>query len=162
MKDTAFVKPSVTLIGDGIENPANALVMIHCAEMFGASCRFRDTKGLAQSEVAIPAGGVAFASIEPTEVHRLHSRIVAFENLPAAAEVYGYQAGPDFAVLVGNERRGLSYECAKLATDKLQMPMTSRRINCLNVAAASAVALYYLCGTKVGPMAVRGDPANRR
>jgi len=40
--------------------------------------------------------------------------------------------------------------------------MLSRRINCLNVAAASAVALYYLCGTRVGPMSVRNDPARRR
>ena len=60
--------------------------------------------------------------------------------------------------MVGNERRGLSYECARLATDKVQVPMVSHRINCLNVAAASAVALYYLCGTRVGPMATRGRP----
>jgi hypothetical protein len=64
--------------------------------------------------------------------------------------------------MVGNERRGLSYECAKLATDKVQVPMFSRRINCLNVAASSAVALYYLRGTRVGSMAIRGEPNNRR
>jgi hypothetical protein len=84
------------------------------------------------------------------------------DNLPGAADVYGYQTGRNFAVLVGNERRGLTYECAKLATDKVQVPMLSRRVNCLNVAAASAVALYYLCGTRVGPMAVRGEPNSRR
>ena len=49
----------------------------------------------------------------------------------------GDQAGRDFAVMVGNERRGLSYECAKLATDKVQVPMFSRRVNCLNVAAVA-------------------------
>src|SRR5256885_10514710 len=35
----------VMLVGDGIENPANALTMIHAAAMFGARCRFRDTQG---------------------------------------------------------------------------------------------------------------------
>jgi hypothetical protein len=50
----------------------------------------------------------------------------------------------------------------EFATYKVQVPMFSWRINCLNVAAASAVALYYLCGTRVGPMAVRGEPNNRR
>ncbi len=40
--------------------------------------------------------------------------------------------------------------------------MFSRRINCLNVAAASAVALYYLRGTRVGPIAVRREPGKRR
>jgi tRNA G18 (ribose-2'-O)-methylase SpoU len=151
-----------TLIGDSIENPANALVMVHAAQMFGAACQFRDTKGLAQSPEAATLSTPPFPVIEPHEITKLHPRTIAFDNLPGAADIYGYQAGPDFAVMVGNERRGLSYECAKLATDKVQVPMFSRRINCLNVAAASAVALYYLCGTRVGPMAVRGEPNGRR
>ena len=37
------MNPAVTLIGDSIENPANALVMQAAAAMFGAPCRFRDT-----------------------------------------------------------------------------------------------------------------------
>jgi hypothetical protein len=151
----------VTLIGDSIENPANALVMKAAAAMFGAACRFRDTKGLNQAASG-PHGGEPFTTIEPDQISALHSRSVAFDNLPGAVELYGYQVGPDFSVMVGNERRGLSYECAKLATDKVQVPMFSRRINCLNVAAASAVALYYLCGTRVGSMAVRGEPNSRR
>ena len=150
----------LTLIGDGIENPANALVMKAAAAMFGAECRFRDTKGLNQASST--QGGEPFITIEPDRIPALHGRAVAFDNLPGAAELYGYQVGPDFSIMVGNERRGLSYECAKLATDKVQVPMLSRRVNCLNVAAASAVALYYLRGTRVGPMAVRGEPNNRR
>jgi hypothetical protein len=122
----------VTLVGDGIENPANALVMAHAAQMFGAACRFRDTKGLAQSVEGAALSAGTFPAIEPSAISGLHSRIVAFDNLPGAAEVYGYEAGRDFAVMVGNERRGLSYECARLATDKVQVPMLSRRINCLN------------------------------
>ena len=151
----------VTLIGDSIENPANAFVMKAAAAMFGAACRFRDTKGLSQASSGAQ-GAEPFMTIEPDQIPALHRRSVAFDNLPGAAELYGYQLGPDFSVMVGNERRGLSFERAKLATDKVQVPMFSRRINCLNVAAASAVALYYLRGTRVGPMAVRGEPNNRR
>ncbi len=153
---------STTLIGDSIENPANALVMVHAAQMFGAACRFRDTKGLAHCAEGATLSPPGFLAIEPDDIRKLHPRTVAFDNLPGAADVYGYQAGRDFAVMVGNERRGLSYECANLATDKVQVPMFSRRVNCLNVAAASAVALYYLCGTRVGPMAVRREPNSRR
>jgi len=40
---------SITLIGDSVENLANALVMKAAAAMFGAGCRFRDTKGLSQA-----------------------------------------------------------------------------------------------------------------
>lgn len=155
------MNPAVTLIGDSIENPSNALVMKAAGAMFGAPCRFRDTKGLNQAASGAQRGE-PFLTIEPDEIPALHSRSVAFDNLPGAAELYGYKLGPDFSVMVGNERRGLSYECAKLATDKVQVPMLSRRVNCLNVAAASAVALYYLCGTRVGAMAVRGEPNNRR
>src|SRR5439155_13920378 len=82
--------------------------------------------------------------------------------LPGARDVYGFHASRDFAVLVGNERRGLSHEFASLSTDRVQVPTLSRRINSLNVAAASAVALYYLRGTPVRPMAVRKDPRSRR
>jgi hypothetical protein len=152
---------AVTLVGDSIENPANALVMRDAAAMFGAASRFRDTKGLNQAASAV-AGGEPFPTVEPGQISGLHPRVIAFDNLPGAAEVYGYQVGQEFAVMVGNERRGLSYECARLATDKVHVPMLSRRVNCLNVAAASAVALYYLGGTRVGPMTMRGEPNNRR
>ena len=153
---------AVTLVGDGIENSANSVVMKHAAAMFGAACRFRDTKGLAQSAASAGLPGETFSPIAGTELRLLHSRIVAFDNLPDAREIYGFHAGRNFAVLVGNERRGLSREFASLATDRVHVPMQSRRINCLNVAAASAVALYYLCAPPVGQMAVRKDPRSRR
>ena len=129
------------LVGDGIENPANALTMIHAAAMFGARCRFRDTKRLAESSVRAGLAGEMFSSITGDEIQALHSRIIAFDNLPGAREVYGFRSGHEFAVLMGNERRGLSHEFTSLATDRVQVPMLSRRINCLNVAAVSAVVL---------------------
>jgi tRNA C32,U32 (ribose-2'-O)-methylase TrmJ len=148
---------SVTLVGDAIENPANALTMVHASQMFGAACRFRDTKGLAAT-----CSGQGFLTASSSDVRALHARIVACDNLPGAKDVFGFEAGHDFALLVGNERRGLSHEFATMATDRVQVPMHSRRVNCLNVAAASAVGLYYLCGSKVGAIAVRKDPASRR
>jgi hypothetical protein len=149
------------LVGDGIENPANALIMTHVAAMFGATCRFRDTKGLNQNSESPPPEH-SFNPITSAELRTLHSRIIAFDNLPGARDIYGFRASGNFAVLVGNERRGLSHELASIATDRVQIPMLSRRINCLNVAAASSVAMYYLCKPPVGPMATRKDPRSRR
>jgi len=151
----------ITLVGDGIENPGNALAMIHAAQMWGVSCAFRDTKGLARLD-ELRALGEAFRSTTGGEIQAQHAQIIACDNIPGASELYGYRPGRGFAVLVGNERRGLSHECRELASDAVEIPMQSRRVNCLNVAAASAVALYYLCGPQVGPMAVRTDPASRR
>ena len=132
--------------------------MVHAAGMFGAACRFRDTKGLAESPDEI----AGFATVSGSELQTLHSRIIAFDNIPGALEVYGFRAGRDFTLLVGNERRGLSHEFVKAATDRVYVPMISRQINCLNVAAAAAVGLYYLCGTHVAPMSIRQNPGSRR
>ncbi len=49
-----------------------------------------------------------------------------------------------------------------LATDAVKIPMVSRGMNCLNVAAASAVALHYLCNVRTGPMAKARDLEGRR
>ena len=129
--------------------------------MFGVECRFRDTKNLADALNANPYRE-SIRTVTSAELQSLHSRIIAFDNLPRARDLYGFHASHDFAVLLGNECRGLSREFASIATDRVQVPMFSRRINCLNVAAASAVALYYLCAPPVAPMAVRTDPRNRR
>ncbi|MFQ5912329.1 MAG: TrmH family RNA methyltransferase [Nitrospinota bacterium] len=150
------------LVGDGIENPGNALAMLHAAQMYGVGCSFRDTKGLRESETLRVALNGRFPATTENEIQASHSRIIAFDNLPGAADVYGFDPGKDLAVLVGNERRGLSHRFRDLSTDAVQIPMLSRRINCLNVAAASAVALHYLCHVRVGPMAKRRNPASRR
>ena len=150
------------LVGDGIENPGNALAMLHAAEMYGVKCQFNDTKGLRESEVLQTNLDAHFPATTGLEVKTSHPRIIAFDNLRGAKEVYGFFAGNNPAVVVGNERRGLSHEFRLLATDAVQIPMVSKQINCLNVAAASAVALHYLCRVKVGPMAKVTNPQNRR
>jgi hypothetical protein len=145
----------VTLVGDGIENDANARVMNEAAAMFGAACRVRPAAPLAEMP-DLPS------PITADELAQLHARRIAFDNLPGARDVYGYRAGPDFALIVGNERRGLSHSFRAAATDAVQIPMLSRQINCLNVAAASAVGLYYLCAEPVRPSALRSNAAARR
>ena len=150
-----MTKVAATLVGDGIENPGNALTLLHAAEMYGVDCAFRDTKGLEKSEVLQGVFEGPFPTTTGNAIQALHSKIIAFDDLPGAAEVYGFNPGRDFSIVVGNERRGISYEFRDLATDALQIPMLSRQINCLNVAAASAVALHYLCRVRVGPMAKR-------
>jgi tRNA G18 (ribose-2'-O)-methylase SpoU len=149
----------VTLVGDGIENPANALVLGEAAAMFAAACRIRPAGHWAEPADAAP---VTAASITAAELVALHARRIAFDNLPDAREVYGYAAGNDFALIVGNERRGLSHSFKAVATEAVQIPMPSRSINCLNVAAAAAVGLYYLSAAQVRQAGVRSDAGARR
>jgi hypothetical protein len=154
----------VTLLGDAIERPGNAVALWHAAQLFGAACGFRPPMAWAGSPewAALDAAPQAY---RPEDLAGRHARCIAFDNLPGARDVYGFRAGDDFAVMVGNERRGLSPACRAVATDAVQIPMASRRINCLNVAAAAAVALYQLCGSAGGAgraMQVRSQPESRR
>lgn len=137
---------SIALIGDGVENPWNARTMIDAAAMFGGACLFRDRAGLATawSEQGFALGALPPATI--ADLARGYAPIIACDNLDGATDVYGFRlpGGPHPAVVVGNERHGLAHDVREIAHHAVQIPMVSRTMNCLNVAAASAVALYYL------------------
>ena len=143
------------LVGDSIENPANARVMMAAAQMFGTDCAFANFLGGA-------AAGAGLPRTAPQDVAAGYAQVLACDNLAGAHELYGFRAAARFALVVGNERRGLTHSMRSIATRAVQIPMVSRRINCLNVAAASAVALNYLTRLKVGPSAHSADPAARR
>ena len=151
-----------TLVGDGIENPGNALTMLHAAEMYRARCLFHDTQGLAQSVELRDLAGKSFQTTNAEGIQSARSCVLAFDNLPHAEQVYEFRPGRDFVVSVGNERRGLSHDFRQIATHAVEIPMISRRINCLNVAAASAVGLHYLTRRKLGRMQERREPRSRR
>jgi hypothetical protein len=160
--DNRLMSTAITLVGDSIENSGNALTMIHAAKMFDVGCCFRDTKGLRDSPILLDGVDGHFPAVTEHEVLLMHRRIIAFDNLKGARDVYGFRPGTNFAIVVGNERRGLTHTIRKLATDAVEIPMMSRKINTLNVAAASAVALHYLGNVTVGPMRQRSHPEKRR
>jgi tRNA G18 (ribose-2'-O)-methylase SpoU len=143
------------LVGDSIENLANARVMMAAARMFGTGCAFANFLGDA-------AAGTDLPRTLPQDLAAGYAQVIACDNLAGARELYGFRVPAPFALVVGNERRGLTHSMRNIATCAVQIPMVSRRINCLNVAAASAVALNYLTRLKVGPSARSADPAARR
>lgn len=154
----------MTLIGDGIENPWNARTLIAAADMFGGRCRFRDRAGLADSwRETVPAGG-PLDLLTAGDLARDHAPIVACDTLPGAAEVYGARLGVGDrpAVIVGNERRGLARDMQTLATQAVRIPLASPTLNSLNVAAAGAVALYYLSCGGGARLQVSAQPRKRR
>ena len=157
-----MIDPPGTLVGDAIENPGNALALLDCARMFAVDCRFRDTKGLSLSAELLAALGDALPVAAAAEIGALHPRTIAFDNGPGASDVYGLRPGTGFTLVVGNERRGLSHGMRSLATHAAQVPMRSRRVNCLNVAAAAAVALYYLRQPQALRRGSRHDPERSR
>src|SRR5258708_22090034 len=151
---------SLRLIGDGVENPANARALMDAAAMFGASCRFRDTRGLADGWDVERGGGLEL--IDPPELLDRLWPIVAVENTPEASIVFGATLASHSSVVVGGERLGIRADLLRAAARTVQIPMSGRGVNTLNVAAAGAVALYYLLAGR--GLALRGAkrPEERR
>jgi hypothetical protein len=155
----------ICLVGDGIENPANAQAMMDAAGMFGASCLFRDRYALAsgwEDQDRLPS----FVTYDI--LRKEYSPLVAFDNLPGAADVYGFHlprpTGSVPAVVMGNERHGVGHDIQSIAHHKVQIPMFARpgHVICLNVAAASAVALYYLSRGGGSGLQTAQHPGRRR
>ena len=154
----------LTLVGDGIENPWNARTMLQAAAMFNSPCLFRDRCELAQAWTEAVSAGPSLPVISREALVRDFSPIVAVDNVDGADSVYGFRlaGGTAPAVVVGNERRGLAEDLLTVAHHAVQIPMVSRKLNCLNVAAASAVALYYMSRGGGGKLQLRSQPNKRR
>jgi len=155
------VSDAARLLGDGIENPANAQALRDAAAMFGIPCLFRDSSGLAERWDADRAGPLAL--VDPAVPLSQLGPFVAVENAPGAAAVYDApRPHPNAAVVVGNERRGIRGDLLRAAEQQVEIPMTGRGVNTLNVASAAAVALFYLLSGDRRPMRTSGQGERRR
>ena len=107
---------SLTFFSDGVENPANLARIYDAASLFGGSCSMSIT-----------------------------GRLIAVENAAGARDIYGRRPlRGDATLAVGNERRGLSRKTLAAADEVVVIPTQSRTITTLNVAAAAAVAAWYV------------------
>jgi tRNA(Leu) C34 or U34 (ribose-2'-O)-methylase TrmL len=124
---------TLDVFADGVENPANIERIKDAARLLGA-----------------------------TPTHTVAGHLIAIENSRGARTIYGrHPLREPSTIAVGNERRGLSRRILELAEETLAIPTQSRTVTTLNVAAAAAVAGFYvLRGSGVQALALR--PAHRR
>jgi tRNA G18 (ribose-2'-O)-methylase SpoU len=150
------------LVGDGLENPANARALMDAAAMFGVPCVFRDTRGLLD-RWSPRDGDDALPTVATAELLSQLLPIIAVENSPGAEPLFGsaLPAGTP-SIVVGNERHGIRGDVLRSAARCLEIPMPGRGMNTLNVASAAAVALYYLIGPHRHPMRQAARPQERR
>lgn len=154
---------AMTLVGDDIENPGNVATLLVAAEMFDADCVFREHAHLARPELSSLLHDRQSRIVSTEQIGARYRPVVALENVPGAADIYTCRQpiGASSALVVGNERRGVSRELLGLSDYAVQIPMQSRQLNCLNVASAAAVGLYYL--TRIGgAQRPAGHSANHR
>lgn len=100
----------------------------------------------------------AFEDIAPSI-----EQLICFDSVAKAQSIYGFKKPPleRLALTVGHERRGIRKELLKRANKVLKVPMASKRVNSLNVAAAASVALYYLSRGSA-PIFTRSEPEKHR
>jgi hypothetical protein len=126
------VRVALRFLAESVENPANRERIADLAVLLGASC------------TAMADG-----------------RLIAVENSPQAREVYGRQPLRGSATLaLGHERRGLSRAMLAAADETVVIPTLSPTVTTLNVAAAAAVAGWYVLRGS-GPQARAAQPARR-
>jgi tRNA G18 (ribose-2'-O)-methylase SpoU len=107
---------TLSFLADGVENPANLARIRDAATLFGAS--------------------YSAATI---------GRLIAVENAPGARDIYGRRPlRGDATLAVGNERRGISRRILVAADEVVVIPVQSNTVTTLNVAAAAAVAAWYV------------------
>jgi hypothetical protein len=124
----------LTLIGEEISSAWNVAALADIAQAFGGCY------------VPYPASAQTAPEAAQPPLRSRFDCLLAAENHPAAQHVYGFRppAQGNHALLVGNEAKGLRRPTLKQAHALLEIPLLSKNLNCLNVAAAAAVLLYYL------------------
>src|ERR1044071_3914590 len=148
------------LIGDHIETQGNADCLRATAAMFGWEFGLLTAPDTAQVDAIVRLDGAC--SRDPAAPARASPTIIAIENASRAEDLFRFRApdGP-LAVVVGNERKGISRPLLRRADRVVQIPIASRTINTINVAAAAAVALYYLSRSPSGRIGARGHRGSR-
>jgi tRNA G18 (ribose-2'-O)-methylase SpoU len=107
---------TLSVFADGVENPANVARIRDCLRLLGASWSESVT-----------------------------GRLIVIENVPGARGLYGRRPlQVNATIAVGNERRGVSRRTLERADETLVIPTQSRTVKTLNVAAATAVAGWYV------------------
>ena len=135
---------SFTLIGEEISGDWNARALADIATAFGGEY----AAYAAQSGEERQNTGVADSALPDVEGDLLNGFdwLLAAENGQNAQNIYALKPPTlqNRAMIVGNEAKGIRRKTLKRTQAIVEIPLVSQNINCLNVAAAAAVMLYYL------------------
>ncbi|HLK56516.1 MAG TPA: TrmH family RNA methyltransferase [Chthonomonadaceae bacterium] len=128
----------LTLIGEEIAGEWNTTALANIAQAFGGD--YLPYNGQAEEGEDLDTASAQ------GDLLRSFDCLIAAENRPDARNIYAFrpQVTGRRALLVGNEAKGLRRRTLKQAHAVAEIPLVSKNINCLNVAAAAAIMLYYL------------------
>ena len=152
MKQPVGGSVSFTLIGEEISGDWNAQALADVAHAFGGEyaayaghsseqTRTNDTDATDNDTAA--AEGL---SVFDGDLLNSFDWLLGVENRQDAHNIYALKPPvlQNRALVVGNKAKGLRRRTLKQTHAVAEIPMVSQNINCLNVAAAAAIILYYL------------------
>lgn len=151
--------PALTVVMEGLADPANVGAVIRNAAAFGATLVIADPKAASPYTRKATRASVGhvfqvpIAVVPPVEaIAQLRSRVsdltvIAATSRPSAPKLCGLVTKPHQVLMVGNEGLGLSQVLLESADTAGRIAM-SCGVDSLNVAAATAVALYALTSAK--------------
>lgn len=151
-------EPWCVLVCEGLADPANLGAIIRNARAFGVRAVVHGGGADPWSRRAIRAAmGLCFSLpiiesrdlVDDVAALTTHAdvRTVAAVVGPSAVPLDRYEASPRTVLMMGNEGAGLSASLRNLADDAVTIPLDPD-VDSLNVAAATAVLLWALCGQR--------------
>lgn len=142
---------------DDVENPTNVGAIIRCAAALGADCVLITSSSsdpLYRRSARVSMGTVfqiPWAIVRKGEdyvnlLHQFNFKIASMALKDDSVDIddYSLNAQNHLAIVMGNEGNGLSDEVINNSDYTVCIPM-SHGVDSLNVAAASAVAIWQLC-----------------
>ena len=137
-------KNSFTLVGEEISGDWNVQALADIAHAFGGEY----AAYVAHSGEEQQSGDANNVALPDADGDLLNGFdwLLAAENGRDAQSIYALKppGGQHRALIVGNEAKGIRRKTLKRTQAVAEIPLVSHNINCLNVAAAAAIMLYYL------------------
>jgi len=149
-------RPLVLLL-DGIQDPGNLGAIYRVADAAGVGLVFIPSSGSASHQLASVAKASAGAveHVPTVVVSKLKSaveelkghgfRVYALEAGRKSIPIDAVEASGPVALIIGSEGRGVGHALGGLADGYVELPMRGR-VNSLNAATATAVAVYAIAG----------------
>lgn len=134
-----------TLIGEEISGEWNARALADVARAFGGE--YAPYVGHSNEQTRTnDAAVIDDACVSDGDLLNNFDWLLGVENRQDAQNIYALKPPvlQNRALIVGNEAKGLRRRTLKQTHAVAEIPMVSQNINCLNVAAAAAIMLYYL------------------
>ncbi|MGB9851694.1 MAG: TrmH family RNA methyltransferase [Candidatus Kapaibacteriota bacterium] len=151
--DLAALSPTIVAL-NGVNNSENVGQIARICRAFGVDSLISDehsTSPFLRRAVRVSMGNVFYLKIRETDnlikdlifLKSKGYQVVSFELTESSSNLFNFNIPSNAVLVFGNEDKGVSSEVLNISDSVVQIPI-QKGVDSLNVAVASAVALYEL------------------